>query len=242
MPTATPAGFQSRFSRASPWYSADGGCEGERQDAPPHFSECRVHPARANRIAVILAGGMSRRFGSDKALAKIGRETFLERLARMLTRLSFDVYVSAARRDDYPAYAVVADRLPRQGPLQALHTAFVTLRCPRLLLVGCDMPFVSPKTILTLWHADAEADVCLAWDGLQDYPLPAVYSERAWAEAGRLIAAGKRDLKSLLQRGLKVKRCSGVDAASLWNINTPKEYALCLPAALGSGPAESGSG
>lgn len=67
-------------------------------------------------LGVVLAGGQSRRFGSDKALARLGGRTLLDRAVAVLSRQCDAVVV--AGRDD------VADR-PRaaMGPLGGLNGA-----------------------------------------------------------------------------------------------------------------------
>ena len=67
-------------------------------------------------LGVVLAGGQSRRFGSDKALAEIAGRTLLDRAVATLAR-QVDTVVVAGRSD-------VADR-PRagMGPLGGLNGA-----------------------------------------------------------------------------------------------------------------------
>ena len=72
-------------------------------------------------LGVVLAGGLSTRFGSDKALAELGGRSLLDRALAMLERQCDAVIV--AGRSDAPC-AVVADR-PRagMGPLGGLNAA-----------------------------------------------------------------------------------------------------------------------
>lgn len=72
-------------------------------------------------LGVVLAGGRSSRFGSDKALAEIGGRTLLDRALTTLARQCDAVVV--AGRDDVPGTAL-ADR-PRagMGPLGGLCAA-----------------------------------------------------------------------------------------------------------------------
>ncbi|WP_353227706.1 molybdenum cofactor guanylyltransferase [Novosphingobium sp.] len=75
----------------------------------------------ARILGVVLAGGQSRRFGSDKALALIGGRTLLDRAVATLERQCDAVVV--AGRDDAPV-AVVADRPQAgMGPLGGLNAA-----------------------------------------------------------------------------------------------------------------------
>jgi molybdopterin-guanine dinucleotide biosynthesis protein A len=75
---------------------------------------------RARVLGVVLAGGASRRFGSDKALAELGGRTLLDRAVTTLSRQCDAVVV--AGRTDMPG--ALAD-LPRagMGPLGGLNAA-----------------------------------------------------------------------------------------------------------------------
>ncbi len=72
-------------------------------------------------LGAVLAGGQSRRFGGDKALAELGGRTLLDRAVATLTRQCAGVVV--AGRTTAPA-AVVADRpAAGMGPLGGLNGA-----------------------------------------------------------------------------------------------------------------------
>jgi molybdopterin-guanine dinucleotide biosynthesis protein A len=72
-------------------------------------------------LGVVLAGGQSTRFGSDKALAEVGGRSLLDRAVAALERQCDAVIV--AGRADAPC-AVVADRPgAAMGPLAGLNAA-----------------------------------------------------------------------------------------------------------------------
>ena len=77
--------------------------------------------------AVILAGGMSRRMGRDKAALPFGEETMLSHLVHIYRPL-FDLTAvsvnQTGRFDTYGALEVV-DRRPGEGPMAGLEAAFL---------------------------------------------------------------------------------------------------------------------
>jgi molybdopterin-guanine dinucleotide biosynthesis protein A len=97
----------------------------------------------------VLAGGASLRFGSDKALARIGGRTVLERMCDLLTAVTGSVTVIAPpARYSFPKMQLLADRWPGEGPLGGILTALrATAKdsrgCEWNLIVSCDMPFLS---------------------------------------------------------------------------------------------------
>src|SRR5687768_12713078 len=81
--------------------------------------------------ACILAGGLSRRMGQDKANVRLGELTLLERVQQTVRDLGIQPRVI---RDDLR---------PGLGPLGGVYTALRTARAPCVLFLSCDMPFVA---------------------------------------------------------------------------------------------------
>ena len=178
-----------------------------------------------NKTAVILAGGESRRFGSNKAFAKIDGRTFLERLATTLDSLGFEFFLSVSDPQIYKhlSLKIIPDLFPKEGPLQALYSAFLHLNTPRILLLACDMPLVTPEVIKELWRQSENVDICLQ----ESSPLPGVYSRNVLPSAKYFLEEGRRDLKSLLESHLKKGTVSS-DEISHVNINSKEEWRQAL--------------
>lgn len=102
----------------------------------------------ARSLGAIIAGGRSERFGSTKALAEVGGEPIVTRVAQALRAADTDVVALTA--DDAIAKAASAparpDVVPGLGALGGIHTALLWARDedrPGILAVACDMPFLS---------------------------------------------------------------------------------------------------
>lgn len=107
--------------------------------------------ASSSCAAVILAGGASRRFGSDKAWATWGERPVLEHLARSLAVACDPVLVVSRPGQDLPALPPSVVRLQDpahlagEGPLAGLLAALRWLDArghARLFLTATDMPRV----------------------------------------------------------------------------------------------------
>jgi molybdopterin-guanine dinucleotide biosynthesis protein A len=86
------------------------------------------------RPLYVLAGGQSRRFGSDKALAQIAGEALIMRVARVMGA-GEPVWIVGGDGAGYEALcpgAGVADRWPGEGPLGGVGSALAH----RLALYG----------------------------------------------------------------------------------------------------------
>jgi molybdopterin-guanine dinucleotide biosynthesis protein A len=155
--------------------------------------------------AIVLAGGRSSRFGSDKLTADVRGEPMLLRAIRAVGEVCAEVLVVAptpglpidlARQD---GLLVIRDASPFEGPLVALvHVAPVASH-DRLLLVGGDMPELQPLLLRRLldWP-EGRGGACLVVDG-EPRSLPAGLERGATsARAAALIDAGERSLRALI--------------------------------------------
>lgn len=188
--------------------------------------------------AVILAGGMSRRMGRDKAALPFGEETMLSHLVR-LYRPYFDVTAvsvnAAGRFETYGALEVV-DRHPGDGPLAGLEAAFLDTGADLIFLTGTDLPLGEPALALHLMELRGDHDVCLIRSDKGLEPLFAVYSSACLDAVRRSLEEGRRSMFHMLQQvrtlELRAQDLPGFDVQRiLTNVNDPQEYArvLALP-------------
>ncbi len=105
----------------------------------------QAEPLEVPLVLYVLAGGASRRFGSDKARAVLDGSTLLEAVVRAFAPLTSAAFAVAAHVDAYQDLGVttLADLHPGQGPLAGVHTALehasATHASPWVLLASCDL-------------------------------------------------------------------------------------------------------
>ena len=185
--------------------------------------------------AVILAGGMSRRMGRDKAALPFGEETMLSHLVRIyrphfdITAVSVNV---AGRFDTYGALEVV-DRHPGDGPLAGLEAAFLDTGANLIFLTGTDLPLGDPALAQYLMKARGDHDACLIRSDRGLEPLFAVYSSTCLDAVRTALEEGRRSMFHMLQqvRTLELSAESLTDfnvQRILTNVNDPEEYARIL--------------
>ena len=180
----------------------------------------------------VTAGGASSRMGRDKAWLELGGQTLIERVIDAIRPVTSSISVIANR----PGYQrlglpVFADQNIGIGPLEAIRVALANASATRVVLAGCDMPFVTPDLFrLLLELADThQAVVPLDVKGRLQ-PLCAVYATAALATVKELIAGRERKISLLFDR--VSTRYVGFDqlchlrGADLFfdNINTQEEY------------------
>ena len=184
---------------------------------------------------VILAGGLSRRMGRDKAALPAGDGTLIEHIARRLAPVVEETIVAGASgRHNLPGVTIVDDRYPGLGPLAGIHAGLLVARSPLVWVVGCDLPDVDPGLAALLCGLAGEVDAVVPRLDSEPQGVCAVYDRGLAPRIERLLAAGERRLKMLLAAS-KVRyvtpdelRPVDPELRSFRNINTPAEYRAWL--------------
>ncbi|MFH1021734.1 MAG: molybdenum cofactor guanylyltransferase [Pseudomonadota bacterium] len=133
----------------------------------------------AQVAGVVLAGGKSSRFGSNKALALHQGDTLIQTITRRLAGLFPETLLITNTPEDYAflGWPMAADHYHNCGPLAGIHAALRTISQPRAFICGCDMPLVSPELIRFLCELPGEHEVVLPWLDEGPEPLYAVYNK-----------------------------------------------------------------
>jgi molybdopterin-guanine dinucleotide biosynthesis protein A len=99
--------------------------------------------------ALILAGGNSSRFGTDKAFVPFNNTTLIEHIIEQLNTIFTEVIISAQDplKYDHLHLTVCQDLLQKTGPLGGIHAGLKTANSDYLFVTACDMPFIS-KTVI----------------------------------------------------------------------------------------------
>jgi molybdenum cofactor guanylyltransferase len=106
-----------------------------------------------NISAVLLAGGESRRMGSDKATILFRGKPLWQIQLELLRKLEpTEIFVSARTDPSWrPAYVqFVADNPPSRGPLSGLAASLAQMRTAHLLALAIDMPFMTEEYLTFL--------------------------------------------------------------------------------------------
>jgi len=180
----------------------------------------------------VTAGGRSSRMGSDKAWLELGGQTMIERVIAAVAPVTSSVAIIA----NDPQYArlglpVFADTNRGVGPLEAIRTALVNSSTLRVVLAGCDLPFVTSELFSFLLGLEGghQTVVPLSREGLLE-PLCAVYSTESLAVVTELIASGERKVQWLFDRVptrfVAFAEINHLSGAELFfeNVNTRQEY------------------
>ena len=185
--------------------------------------------------AAILAGGGAARFGGrDKSALVVHGRTILDRQVAELMQLTEHILlVGRASRDD--RLLAVADLVPGCGPLGGLYTALTEARTDVVVVVACDMPFVSAALLGHLAALTATGvDAAVARSERGYHPLYAAYTRACLEPIARRLAERRLKMADFLTDvRLRVVDPEELDRFGdyrrlLANINTPDEYNAAL--------------
>lgn len=150
--------------------------------------------------AIILAGGDSRRMGSDKANLLLDGLSLLQRVSATMQLVFPEVIVSVRERRPEIKLPQVCDFQADGGPLTGLVSALAQITTPWAFVVGCDMPFVSAALVeqMAAHRAQYQAVVPVVDGRLQ--PLAAFYAGSCVATMRASLALGDKSLLGALKQ------------------------------------------
>jgi len=204
---------------------------------------------------VILAGGLSSRFGSNKALARWGRKFLIQHVKGIMASVFKDCLLSTNTPEQYAFLNIpmIQDIYQNMGPLAGIHAALRYTAKPWIFVVGCDMPLVTPDLIRYLCgFAQDDYEAVIPWLELGPEPLCGLYHKTALdkielqlnnSKAQVLKLFGKMPVRKVkdkellkvtrdLQVFFNINKKQDLDSVSIaadcpMNINFSQEFHVC---------------
>jgi molybdopterin-guanine dinucleotide biosynthesis protein A len=174
--------------------------------------------------------------GIDKAWLEIEGQSLIERTLASVRAVTSSVAIIAnTERYGRLGVPVFADTYQGIGPLEAVRVALSNTQTNRILLVACDLPFLTPALFrfqLSI-PSTSQAIVPLSADN-QLEPLCAIYCKNSLQAVETLIEQGERKMAKLFEkvptRFVEFKEIRELDGAHLFfeNINSPEDYDRAL--------------
>jgi molybdopterin-guanine dinucleotide biosynthesis protein A len=208
---------------------------GPKQTGSAEQSQGNADPAKPDGL--VLCGGAGRRFGGiDKAWLTVDGEPMVARALRLLQPLCSNIAISANRNlQDYARFApaaVLTDRRPGYpGPLAGIEAMAGHCQSDRLLLLPCDLPYLSkavPAALLDALNEDSDVDYVIAKTPGHKHYLCAALRRHCLAGASEQLDRGRHAVRDWfgLYRG-KTLCFDGETARGFRNLNSDQD--LCQP-------------
>lgn len=178
-------------------------------------------PSTEAVTGVIVAGGKSTRFGTDKASAVVAGRPLLEWVALGLGPACEALVVARAPGQSLPRLnvaqhvTVVDDLHESKGPLAGLVAGFDAVQSPLAFAASCDVPLVQPALVSGLARVASEYDVVVPHvDGFRQ-PLLAIYRPATCLPMFRRAVAEDTLKITAAYSGLRVRVVREAEVATL---------------------------
>jgi molybdopterin molybdotransferase len=185
----------------------------------------------SDTAGIILAGGASSRFGSNKALAEFRGQTLIEHEVDIFNNIFQErlLVTNTAAEYKFLNWPSVSDIFIDCGPLAGIHAGLKNISSSQAFVAACDMPLLDVRLIQFLCRLSGDWDVALPWLDNGPEPLYAVYRQSALPVIARNLAKGQRKISRMLA-DLKIRKVEYhelqsviSDFTTFHNINRPAD-------------------
>ncbi len=180
---------------------------------------------------LVLAGGKSRRMGSDKALLVQDGETQLSRAVGLLAGHVDRVFVSTRADQDGDAergkFEQVIDRYEDMGPVAGILSAMDSNSEVAWLVLACDLPNIDEATLEYLLEHCSGNHPATAYESVHDglpEPLCAIYRPESRPMIDSFVEQGIVCPRKMLINS-DTKMLAQPNPGALHNINSPEDLA-----------------
>jgi len=182
--------------------------------------------------AIILAGGVGQRFGSDKSMLPVNGKSMIEHIAGQLEPNFFQLLVGAGGTEDIQKFSflgcdIIPDEKKGYGPLMGILSCIEHSKRELNFVVGCDIPNIDMLFVRKMLRETEgyDAIVPISADGLIE-PLFAIYRRSTVTTHIRniLYNSTERRIRALFDR-IETKYIKmDTESDRYININTKDDY------------------
>lgn len=193
---------------------------------------------------IVLAGGASRRMGTDKAGLRLGNSRVLDIIAGELCSITSQVYIAtgSVNRGEglAPKYVEVKDIYTGSGPLAGLHAGLLRGEADLYVVASCDIPLIRAD-LLSAMVQEMEVESKPRVQALvpqingQIHPLAAVYHYSIINVLETQLREDKRRVMDMLSKisvryvtEFELEAITGIPAARIeemfMNMNEKEDY------------------
>ncbi len=179
---------------------------------------------------LVLAGGKSTRMKKDKSLLKYHRTTQIEYCYDLLKKFCDQVFISNRQEQSnlsaHNPLPQINDTFLNVGPMGGILSAMRAHPQAAWLVLACDLPFVTDKTIEYLLHKRNPFKYATVYQSSYDEfpePLCSIYESKMFSRLLKFFGEGYTCPRKVLINS-DIKILQQLDRVSLDNVNHPEEY------------------
>jgi len=180
---------------------------------------------------VILAGGKSTRFGSNKAFVKVDGISITRHLYNQLRFLlrTVNVITNSPEEFKHLGLPMIPDLIKDMGPIGGIHSALENSFSQWVFVTPCDLPHFSYKLLHVLARSIGDADAVCFSKARKVEPLPALLHRNIHSNLIQFMKRGDNSVHSFLDFSntshIPIENYSNfLNPEMLSNCNTRDEY------------------
>lgn len=189
-----------------------------------------------NLSCVILAGGQSKRMGTDKAFLKLDDKTFLQIIVEKLSKKCDELILSVNKEKEIYEkhlrnfnFKIVKDKNPYEGPLNAISSVADSITNDYVFIATCDTPLINEKLIDFYLEVIENYDAVIPVINRKVQPLNTLYTKKAVLKSKEIYGKVKSLtgwINSLNVFWITEKHIEKIDknADTYKSINTQQDY------------------
>lgn len=139
---------------------------------------------------IILAGGQSKRFGSNKALFEVNGKKIIEFIIDEISPICKEVIISSNSDDfRFTKLRIIKDQYKNIGPIAGIYSGLIASKTEQNIMVSCDTPLISRRLCEYLLEVSEESSVSVTVPTYktQIEPLIGVYNKTVSKELLKAI-------------------------------------------------------
>ncbi len=180
---------------------------------------------------VILAGGKSSRYGTNKAFAEMQGTRLIDRVARAMASVfpRLILVTNTPQEYTYLRIPMFEDHIKGLGPIGGIYTGLDVMPDPAGFFVACDMPFINPELVLRMVGMGNDYDAVVPRVDWMIEPLHAVYAKSCLPFIKASIEAEEYQIIKVYDRirvrYIDEKEIKAIDPGfkTFFNVNRPEE-------------------
>lgn len=186
---------------------------------------------------VILAGGLSKRYGQNKAFLEVGGIRLIDRITKEMQNIFKRVILVANEKKcfEYLGIPIIEDLIKGLGPIGGIYTGLMSISDQAGFFVACDMPFINRQLVNYMVDIKDNHAAVVPSIANEVEPLHAIYSQSCLKPIRNLIDSKRYQVRlfydQISVRYVKedeIMKFASPSKAFL-NINTPDEFAKIQP-------------
>jgi molybdopterin-guanine dinucleotide biosynthesis protein A len=188
---------------------------------------------RNDVTVAILAGGLSRRMGTNKSFVLLAGKPLIEHVIERVSALRLPVLLITNTPEQYASFGlpIYGDVYPQRGSLGGLYTALHYSLTDYTLCVACDMPFLNVDLLRYMLGLRSGADSVVPYIAGNYESLHAIYHQSCIPVMRAQLEQGQLRISNIYSQ-LQVRQVTEVevdrfdpDQRSFANLNTPADVA-----------------